>query len=106
MSLERTASRLCVGELRSIWVESEAVEPTVFMKDGSLDQTFVSSVGVSGKSAGPGDVAVAGGIEIIPGFAEDPTGALITFSQGEIIGSDVLFGRGELEKLTGRKLPP
>ena len=76
-------------------MESEAVEPTVFMKDGSLDQTIVSCMGIGGKSTGPGDVAVAGGIEIIPGFAEDPTGALITFSQGEIIGSDVLLACGE-----------
>jgi len=32
----------------------------VFIKDGSLNQAFVSGVGIGGKRAGPGDIAVAG----------------------------------------------
>jgi len=79
-------------------------------------------MGVAGEGSGPGDVAVTGRVEVIGGFTEEPATALISFSQSEIIGGDVLFGfweaflgNGELvhesepmscflpEKLTGVK---
>ena len=57
-------------------------------------------VGIGGKSAGPGDVAIAGGIEIILGFAEYPA-CSDSFFEGEIIGRDVLFGCGLSEESSG-----
>jgi hypothetical protein len=50
------------------------------------------------EAASPGDVAVAGGVESIAAFTEDPTGSLETFAQGKEIGGDVLivFGKAFL----------
>ena len=50
---------------------------------------------MGGERAGPGDVAVAGGIESVGCFAEDPAAGLIEFAKGEVIGCDVLLGSGE-----------
>ncbi len=50
---------------------------------------------MGGESAGPGDVAVASGIEIVGCFAEDPAAGLIELAEGEVIGCDVLLSSGE-----------
>ena len=47
-------------------------------------------MGEGGERAGPGDVAMAGGVQIVFAFAEIPAGAGMHFAQGEEIGSDVL----------------
>ena len=60
-------------------------------------------MGVGGEGAGPSDVAVAGGVEAVARFAEDPPGAVITFAEGEIISSDVLLASGKT-LLSGGKL--
>lgn len=50
---------------------------------------------MGGQSAGPGDIAMAGGVGGIGGFAKDPTGAGEIFAEGEIIGGDVVVAAGE-----------
>ena len=50
---------------------------------------------MGGERAGPGDVAVASGIEMVGCFAEDPAAGLIEFAKGEVIGCDVLLSSGE-----------
>ena len=50
---------------------------------------------MGGERAGPGDVAVARGIEMVGCFAKDPAAGLIEFAKGEEIGGDVLLGPGE-----------
>src|SRR6266446_751772 len=52
-------------------------------------------MGVRGKGASPGDVAVAGGVEGIAAFGEGPACAVVEFAESEEIGSDVLLGAGE-----------
>jgi len=47
------------------------------------------------EGAGPGDITMAERVGIVGAFAEDPAGAGVTFSQGEIIGGDVLLVPGE-----------
>ncbi len=42
-------------------------------------------MGVGGESAGPGDVAMAGGVQGVDTFAEDPACALVSFAEGKII---------------------
>ena len=60
-------------------------------------------VGVSGEGAGPGDVAMAGRVEGVAAFVEDPAGAGVNFAEGEVVGGDVLVRAGEalfaIEKL-------
>src|SRR5947209_1627273 len=53
------------------------------------------AVGVTGESAGPGDVAVAGRVVEVSAFAENPFGPVVCFAKGEIIASDVLLASGE-----------
>jgi len=55
------------------------------LADHGAGLDFVVGMGVGGESTGPGDVAVAGGVEGIGAFAEDTAGALIGFAQGEIV---------------------
>ena len=50
---------------------------------------------MGGQRAGPGDVAVASGIEIVGCFAEDPAAGLKEFAKSEVIGCDVLLSSGE-----------
>ena len=50
---------------------------------------------VSGQGAGPGDVAMAGGVERVAAFGKGPAGAGVEFADGEEIGGDVLLGAGE-----------
>ena len=76
-------------------MEGAAIEPATVIADSGTDGIFLGSVGVGGEGAGPGDVATAGGVKTVAGFAENPTGALVTFAQGEIICRDVLFGFGK-----------
>ena len=52
-------------------------------------------MGVGGECGGPGDVAMAGGIEGVAGFAEDPFGAVEGFAEGEEVSGDVRLGAGE-----------
>ena len=52
-------------------------------------------VGVSGECAGPGDVAVTGGIEGVAAFGEGPASAGVEFAEGEVVGGDVLLGAWE-----------
>ncbi len=52
-------------------------------------------MGEGGESASPGDVAMAGRVERVLGFAEDPFGAVVGFAESEVVGGDVGFGPGE-----------
>src|SRR5882672_10520505 len=52
-------------------------------------------MGFGRQGAGPGDVAVAGGVVGVMAFGEDPFVAGENFSEGEEIGGDVRFGFGE-----------
>ena len=69
-----------------------AIEPAGFKGDGGACEAVVFGMGVGGEGAGPGDVAMAGGVEGVAAFGEDPAGAGVDFAQGEVIGGDVLFG--------------
>ena len=69
--------------------------PNPRLADQGPDFGTAVEVGVGGEGAGPGDVAVAGRVRRVSAFAENPACALVTFSQGEIIGGNVLFGCGE-----------
>jgi len=40
-------------------------------------------VGVGGEGTGPGDVAVAGRVEVVARFAENPASALVAFSEAK-----------------------
>jgi hypothetical protein len=73
------------------------------LPDQSSSGGFTGDVGMAGKSAGPGDVAVAGWVGVIGAFAEGPAGTGIIFAQSKVIGGDILvafgkalFGAGEL----------
>ncbi len=52
-------------------------------------------MGVGSESAGPGDIAVAIGVQGVAAFAKDPAVAVMRFAQGEVIGGDILFGTRE-----------
>src|SRR5438552_17258489 len=69
--------------------------PNPRLADQGPDFGTAVEVGVGGEGAGPGDVAVAGRVRRVSAFAENPTGALIAFSQGEVVGGDILFGSRE-----------
>ena len=66
---------------------------------GSADKgprLFVAAgMGVGGEGTGPGDVAMASGIEGVAAFVECPAGAGVNFAEGEIVGGNVLLGAGE-----------
>src|SRR6516164_4024985 len=59
--------------------------------DGADDDLFFG-IGEGGEGAGPGDVAVAGGVECVRAFTEGPAGAVVGFAQCEEVGGDVLLG--------------
>ena len=50
---------------------------------------------MGGESAGPGDVAMAGGVVEVAAFAESPFAAVVGFAEGEVISGDVLFAFGK-----------
>ena len=62
----------------------------------------LDGVGVRGEGGGPGDVAVAGGVECVAAFGEGPAGASVKFTQREEVGGDVGFGPGEAFLTTGK----
>ena len=76
----------------------------VFEQEGGADAAGEAlEMGIGGESAGPGDVAMAVGIEVVAGFSEGPGFADEDFFEREIIGGDVrftlretLFADGEL----------
>ena len=72
-----------------------AVEPGGFASYSGPNLAFVLSSGIAGEGAGPGDVAVTGGIESVAAFGESPARTVVGLAQREIVGSDVLFGAGE-----------
>src|SRR3954466_11709850 len=53
------------------------------------------TVGFGGQSAGPGDVATAGGIACVVAFHKNPAIALKRFAEREKVGGDVLLAFGE-----------
>jgi len=55
----------------------------------------VGSVRFGGQSAGPGDVAVAGGIEGVAAFGEHPAATGKGFAQRKIVRSDVFVAARE-----------
>src|SRR5947208_2442852 len=67
----------------------------VTLGDGTARRNPPLGMGVSGEGAGPGDVAMAGGIAGVVAFGKDPTSALIDLAEGEEIGSDVLLASGK-----------
>jgi len=67
-----------------------AVEVAVRVTNYGVRFAIGLRVSVARKSRGPGDVAMAGGVEGIPAFAENPPGARMFLAQGKVIGSDVL----------------
>ena len=75
--------------LGSIRIKLLAVGPTVFMPNGYADIASLVGVSIGGKRAGPGDVAMAGGIERVAAFAESPLGPGVGLAQREVIGGDV-----------------
>ena len=69
----------------------------------AADPAFGFGMGVRGEGGGPGDVAVAAGVEGVAAFGEDPAGAGVLFTKSEVVGGDVgmifgemLFGVGKL----------
>ena len=68
---------------------------TVLQEDGGADLAFAFGVSVAGESAGPGDVAMARGVEAVPALGERPAGARVEFAKSEEVGSDVLLGTRE-----------
>ena len=72
-----------------------ARDSAVLHKDGCADLVFALGMGVSGESAGPGDVSMAGGVEGVAGFAKGPLAAGESFAQGGVIRGDVLLAARE-----------
>jgi len=56
---------------------------------------FAAEMGFGGEGAGPGDVAMAGGVVGVGAFGEDPGFADERFPKGEKVGGDILLGAGE-----------
>ena len=65
------------------------------LADAGADGEFALGVGVGSEGAGPGDVAMTGGVEGVAAFVEGPAGAGEDFAEGKIIGGDVLVAAGE-----------
>ncbi len=51
---------------------------------------------MGGEDAGLGDVAMAGEVEGVAAFAEDPAGAVVGFAEGKEVGGEVGIGFGEV----------
>src|ERR1043165_5113858 len=54
-----------------------------------------AGAGEGGEGAGPGDVAMAVGVESVRAFSEHPFGALELFAEREVVRGDVLVGAGD-----------
>ncbi len=54
----------------------------VIIDEDSPGRLEVEGVGVAGQSAGPGDIAMAGGVKGVAGFGEGPAGAGVKFAEG------------------------
>jgi hypothetical protein len=52
-------------------------------------------MGEGGEGTGPGDVAMAGGVESVAALGKNPTGAGVDFAEGKVIGGNVLVATGE-----------
>ena len=76
------AAVMAAAEMRSL------TEPAA--KDGAA-----FGMGVGGESGGPGNIAVAGGVERVAAFGKGPAGAGVKFGDSKEIGGDVLLGTGE-----------
>ena len=76
-------------------MELATVEPAAVVPDGGADRALALGVGVGGECAGPGDVAMAGGVGTVAGFAEGPFAAGEGFAKGEVVRGDVLFAARE-----------
>ena len=68
---------------------------SVLVGDGCADAAFAFGMGVGSKSAGPGDVTVAGRVMNVAPFAKNPLCSIVRFAEGEVIGGDVLLASGE-----------
>src|SRR4051812_5951163 len=67
----------------------------VFHKHRPTYGALAFGIGVTGESAGPGDIAMADGIQGVTALDESPSGAGVAFTQRKVIGSDVLVATGE-----------
>ena len=65
------------------------------MGDGGADGATAFGVGKAGQGAGPGNVAVAGGVQTIPALTKTPFAAVVGLAQGEVIGGDIVFTSGK-----------
>ena len=63
--------------------------------DKAAGGTPAFGMGVGGEGTGLSDIAVAGVVEGVASFAEGPLVAVVSFAQGEIVGSDIRVGFGE-----------
>ena len=83
-------------------MECRALQTEV-SRDQGAGGVWDFEMGEGGQCAGPGDVAMACGVEGVPGLAEGPVRSGMCFAQGEIIRGHiglrlgkVFFARGEL----------
>src|SRR5258706_16075172 len=67
----------------------------IFHEDAATGGALALGMGVRGEGTGPGDVAMAGGVESVAAFGEDPTGAGVNFAEGEVVRGDVLVRAGK-----------
>jgi hypothetical protein len=68
----------------------------VFEENCDADGGVAFSVCMRGKSAGPSDIAMAGGVKGIATFGEGPFSAGVGLAQGKEIGGNVGLGSGEM----------
>lgn len=80
-----------------------AEDGAVFHENGGSDGALFLGMCVGGEGAGPGDVAVAGGVGMVAALGEVPAGASVDFAEREIVLGDVgigareaFFGNGKL----------
>ena len=100
---EKSGGKGSLGERSKLLRIAEERHGAVMVKDSGADGVATFGMDVGGQGAGPGDIAMAGGIEGVAAFIEHPARAGVKFAQGEVIGGDVLvsmgkplFGNGEL----------
>ena len=72
------------------------VNNPVLQKNRCTDLALALSMGVSGESAGPSDVTVAGRIIGVASFAENPFGPGVGFAQSKIVRGNILLAFGNL----------
>ena len=68
-----------------------SIEPAVVMGDGGADGATAFGVGKAGQGAGPGNVAVAGGVQTIPALTKTPFAAVTSLAQRKIIGGNFVL---------------